>query len=252
MKKSTVKYNAMEVRVTRCVAGLFIFVALMATIWGVRRLYKMADFLVYITAAVAIASAVITGILLKKQKKAGIDLARSVWGMDYWFYIALSGALAHTLLALTRPVEFWTYTAPIIYTMLGLHYLLYVTALDQGKSFCTFGFLSAAAGLGMMGMYQTYYNPKQLTISTRILSHADAYTAGWIVVAVAAVVILYSGHKSKTSVWKNLSVVGIFAAYWGTLQLGIGTGYIISLIFGGLLFLWFAVLRVLKQIKVIS
>lgn len=251
-KKTSIKYNATEVRITRCVVGLFLYFALALSIWGVRRLYRAADFLVYITAVLFIAAAVTTGILMRRQKKAGIDLARTVWGMDYWFYIALSGAAAHTVLALTRPVEFWTYTAPIVYVMLALHYLLYVTAVDQGKNFCCFGFFSAAAGLGVMAMYQTYYNSKQLTISTRIFSHENAFTVGWVVLAAAAVFLLYIAKKKKTSFWKQLGVVGIFALYWLALQMGWGSGLVDSIVAASVLGLWYVLLRVLKQIKVIA
>ncbi len=250
-KQSTVKYNAVEVRITRCVAALFLFGLIALSLWGVRRLYRYADFLIYISSALFAVAAVVTGILSHRQKKAGVALEQKVWGMDFWYYIALSGAIAHVLLAVTRPVEFWVYTAPMAYLLLVLHYLLYVAALDQGKSFGVFGFLCAAAGLGAMGMYQTYYNPKQLTISTRIFSHADAYTVGWIVLAAAAVLIVYIARRQKASFWKQLSVAVLFAAYWGALQLGLG-GQITTWIFAGVLAVWFVLLRVLRQIKVIG
>ncbi|MBQ6947418.1 MAG: hypothetical protein IJN42_05165 [Clostridia bacterium] len=250
--KRSIKYNAAEVQISRSVVALFIYLALMASVWGVRRLYRAADFLVYITAGVLLAAFGVTLFLWKKQQKAGVLPGSQPWGMDFWCYLCASAATAHLLLVLTKPVEFWKYTAPIIYVMLILHYLLYVTAIDRGKNFLCFGFLAATAGLGMMGMYQTYYNSVQNTISTHIISHQDAYTVGWVVMAAATVAILLISKKKKVSFWKQLSVVGIFAAYWGVLQLGWGTGYVVTLIFGGILAVWYVLLRVLQQIKVIA
>lgn len=250
--KRIAKYNAAEVRITRCVTGLFLFAALAATIWGVRRLYREADFLIYITTGLFLALTVITALLTRRQKKAGIELAHKVWGMDYWTYLSASGAAVHLLLAVTRPVEFWTYTAPMAYILLALLYILYVTGMDQGRDFCSFGFLTAGAGLGAMAMYQTYYNPKQLTISTRLLSHGDATTLGWVMIAVAGALMLFFSYKMGKLLWKHLGSVAIFALYWLALQLKWGEGLILTWIAAGVLALWYVILRILRQIKVIS
>lgn len=251
-KNKTVKYNAQEVHITQSVVALFLYALMIFSVWGVRRLYRAVDFLVYVTAGVLLAAFVLTLLLWKKQQKAGALRGTQPWGMDFWCYLCASAASAHLLLALTRPVEFWTYTAPIVYVMLILHYLLYVTAVDQGADFLRFGFLCATAGLGMMGTFQTYYNTRQLTIPTRLLAHRDAYTVGWVVLAAAALLMLYFWKKKGISCWKNLSVVAIFAAYWGVLQLGWGSGYIVTLIFSGVLAGWYILLRVLRQIRVIA
>ncbi len=250
--KRVAKYNAAEVRITRGVAGLFLYALMALSLWGVRRLYRTADFLIYITAGAFLLLTVLAVILMKRQKKAGVELAHKVWGMDYWLYLSASAAAAHLLLALSRPVEFWAYTAPMAYVLLAVLYILYLTAMDQGGDFVFFGFLTAGAGMGAMAMYQTYYNPKQLTISTRILSYQDACTTGWVVIGAALLLLLYFSYKKTRLCWKQMGSVAIFALYWMALQLKWGEGEILTWIAAGVLAFWYVILRILRQIKVVS
>ena len=252
MNKKTIKYNASEVHITRSVVALFIYMAMLASVWLVRRMHRDMSSLLYVFAGLFLVLTAVTAVVAHLQKKGGADLSTRVWGMDYWLYLSVSGLSAHALLVISHTMDLWTYMVPMVYVMLILHYVLYVSAIDQGRNFCWFGFLSAAAGLGMMGNYQTYYNTAQQIISTQFFPQKTAFTVGWVIIGLAAAVIAYFGWRKKISCWKQLGTVAIFAAYWGVLQMKWGTGFLVTLIGAGVLALWYITLRILRQIKVIG
>lgn len=251
MEKRSVKYNAQEVRITRGVVGLFLFALIIFSVWGIRKLHLMTGVAIFISAPLLMALAVWCGITVRRKSTAGVDMGHKVWGADYWLYITVTAALAHGVLLISLPVDWWAYTAPIAYVLVGGLYVLYISGWDQGWNFRSFGIMSLAAGIGAYLMYQCYYNPKQNFISFRFMERAVAFNIGWIGLCLAAVIVWYICKKTKASFWKQESVLGGFALYWLALQMKWVSGKILTLIFAAVLLIWYILLRILRQNKVI-
>lgn len=251
MAKKTTKYNSAEVHITHSVVGLFLFALIALSVWGIRKLHLMTGWAIFVSVGLLVALTVVVGILKRRQRKAGVPFENTVWSMDFWFYICCAALISHGILLLSLPVDWWLYTTPIAWLWLGEMYLLYVTTQNQDAQFRYCGWLCAVSGIGAYLNFQTYYNKMQNFVSFRFVQQDLAFTIGWIGLMVLAVAIWYFGKKKGYGIWKFESVVAIFALYWLVLQQGWIHGGIASVICGAMIALYFVVLRILRQIKVI-
>lgn len=248
------KYNATEARITRVVTALFLFAAIAGGVW-VSHHFLRVPFVAVTLAALGVIGAVVLGVAKHRALKAGADFAHTVFGLDYWFFIVTVAAASQTWLVATLPVDYWGYSVPVDYVMLAVTFVLYAAAWDQKPHFKVFGVLSAVAGFCGMVMYQTFYNPMQNFISTRLFPKGAVLTFGWIVLALAAVALAVAKFKKIGAfygVWKHAGVVVIFAVYWLLLALGVLNGLVLTWSLGGALLVWFAVLRTLTAMKAIK
>ncbi|MBR5783439.1 MAG: hypothetical protein IKY33_04370 [Clostridia bacterium] len=252
MGNHTKRYNASEVRLTHGVAGVVLFAVIGLSIWGIRKLHLMTGVAIFVSAPLLALAAAVLGVVYYRQKKSGADFAHQIWAVDYWFYVVLCAAIAHGMLLVSLPVDWWVYTAPMAYVLVAAMFVLYVSGWDQRGDFKCMGIVSLVAGLGAMLNYQTYYNPKQSFIVFRVVSQQAAFTIGWIVLCAALFVVWYTGKKKKFSVWKSLGVLLISTLFWAVLQFCPDYGRVITYVYGGILVLFYALLRVLRQIKIIS
>ena len=251
MAKKMVKYNAAEVHITHSVVGLFLFLLIALSVWGIRRLHLLTGWAIYVSVGLLAALTVYIGILRKKQKAQGISFQNTIWSMDFWFYLSCAALASHAILMVSLPVEWWIYTTPIAWLLLGEMYVLYVTTYDQDKDFRWYGWLCAITGIAVLLNYQTYYNTMQNFITFRLLEQSVAFVIGWAGLAILAILAVYFFKKKGQAIWKYRSVLDIFALYWLVLQQGWMTGALASLLCGGLILLHFVCLRILRQIKVI-
>ncbi len=246
-----VKYNAAEVHITHSVVGLFLFLLIALSIWGIRRLHLLTGWAIYVSVGLLAAVTVYVGILRKKQKVQGISFQNTIWSMDFWFYLSCAALATHAILMVSLPVEWWIYTTPIAWVLLGEMYVLYVTAWDQGKKFRYYGWFCAITGIGVLLNYQTYYNTMQNFISFRFVSQSLAFKIGWIGLVILSAALWYFGKK-KGTIWRFEGVTAIFALYWFVLQQGWLSGKAASLICGALILIHYICLRIMRHMKMIS
>jgi hypothetical protein len=253
------KYNAQEVRITRCVFALFLFVIMAVSVNAVRRLHLFVSrsfgfqWTVFITTALLWALSIFLIFKMKSAKTKGITFGHKIWGIDYVVFLLSSLSAAHTILVIFPSPDVWRYAVPIAYTLLGILYALYVLAWDMGESFKSFGLMSGAAGIGIMLTYQSYYNSGQIfTPDFHLLTQEIAMKVGAGVLAVVLLVLLYLRIKKNKSVWKQIGVVLIFALYWILLWAKVWSGFWLSVVAASVEFVWFILLRILKKIRVIS
>lgn len=255
LSRQKIKYNATEVRITRCVFSLFFFAALAGLVFLQFRLLRLQPYCVLSTAAVLTALAVWFGCRTRNEKKAGADFDHTIWSARFIFFWSCVAAATMLWLCATLPIDYWGYSIPVAYLLLGMVYILYVAAWDQNPSFRFFAVVAAVAAFFGILTYQTYYNRMQNLISTRILSQPTAFTVGWITLTAAAVLLLWFRYRGKTfaiGVWKSFGVILLFAAYWILLYLKVGTGFLLTVLLGAALFVWFIVLRILRGIGIIK
>ncbi len=252
MAKKTVKYNSAEVHITRSVVGLFLFLLLAASVWGARKLHLLTGWAIFVIVGLLTVLTVFVGIQKSKQKKAGVSFENTVWAMDYWFYLSCAALASHAILLISLPVDWWIYTTPIAWLLLGEMYVLYVATWDQNKEFQYYGWLCAASGIGVLLNYQTYYNTMQNFVTFRFVQQSVAFTIGWCALGLLALAIWYYGKKKGYKIWKFEGVLLIFALYWLVLQQGWLNGKLTSLICGILIAIYFVLLRILRQIKIID
>lgn len=251
MAKKPTKYNSAEVHITHSVVGLFLFALIALSVWGIRKLHLMTGWAIFVSVGLLAALTVAVGILKGRQRKAGVSFENTVWSMDFWFYVCCAALSSHGILLISLPVDWWIYTTPIAWLLLGEMYLLYVSTKNQDAPFRYFGWLCAASGIGVYLNFQTYYNKMQNFVSFRFIEQDLAFTIGWIGLIVLAVAIGYFGKKKGFRIWHFEGVVAIFALYWLVLQQGWISGGIASMICGVMIALDFTVFRILRQIKII-
>ncbi len=253
------KYNAKEVRITRCVFALFLFLAMAVSVNGVRRLHLFItrsfsfQWTIFVTTALLWVIAAVLTFRMRRFKKADGVFGHKIWGIDYVVFLLCSLAASHTVLVIFPSPDIWRYAVPIAYTLLAILYVLYVLAWDMGQNFKSFGLMSAAAGIGIMLMYQSYYNSGQIfTPDFHFLEQAVAMKIGAGVLAAVLVVLIYLRLKKNISVWKQVGVTLIFSLYWILLWAKVWNGFWLSVAAAGVVTAWFIVLRILKKIRVIA
>ena len=94
MANKNQKYNALEVHITRSVAGLFLFALLLGSVWGIRKLHLLTGWAIYASVALLLGVTLTLALCLKRQRNAGIVPEHRVWGIDYWLYIAATALAA--------------------------------------------------------------------------------------------------------------------------------------------------------------
>ncbi len=252
MAKTNTKYNATEVHITRSVAGLFIFAALLISVWGVRHLYRELPFL-YIAAAslFALATAVLVW-LSYREKKAGGEL--KLFGADYWLYIAVAGTIVHGAMLLALSENLRAVVQPVMYLILIVMYLIYITAWNLERGFKRFSCLCAAACVLPFAHYQCFYDQRVFVGTNPIpmVSPDTRATVGWVLLAAAAVCFVWLRYKKGVSCWKQLGVLGILSLYWILLFALQSASFYLTLGVSIAVAVYFVLLRILKQIRVIA
>ena len=252
MAKTNTKYNATEVHITRSVAGLFIFAVLTLSVWLVRHLHREVPFLYIIAAGVFAAATAACIVWYLHQKRMGGEL--KLFGADYWLYIAVAALIVHGGMALALSENLRAVIQPVMYMILIVMYVIYITAWNLDKVFKTFACLCGAASVLPMIHYQCFYDQRVFVGTNPVpMIAADTRAAvGWVLLAAAAVFFLYQRYKKGASCWKQLGVLAILAVYWLLLFLLQDYSYLLTLGVGILLAVYFVLLRILKQIRVIA
>ena len=98
------KYNAREVRITRCVFALFLFLAMAVSVNGVRRLHLVLsrnfDFhwTIFITTALLWLVSAFLFFMMRRAAAKGKVFGHKIWGIDYVLFLLSSLAASHTVL----------------------------------------------------------------------------------------------------------------------------------------------------------
>ena len=252
MAKTTTKYNATEVHITRSVAGLFIFAALMVSVWLVRHLYRNVPFLYIIAAVIAAAATAACIVLLHRQKKAGEGL--KIFGVDYWLYIAVAGLIVHGGMALALSENLRSVVQPVMYLILIVMYVIYITAWNLEKNFKNFACMCGVAGVLPMVHYQCFYDQRVFVGTNPIpmIAAGTRATVGWVLLVAAALYFLWQRHKKGVSCWKQIGVLVILAIYWLLLFWLQNHSYLLTLGVCLAMAVYFVLLRIFKQIRVIA
>lgn len=250
-KKS--KFVQNEVRITRASVALFAFLGIAACVWLVSHLRLPLSRQGWWMLPIAGVPTLVAGFLFflaRREKKTGRE---RVFSRSFWCFLCATLAGAMLFLVATMPVDYWTYSVPLDFLALILTYIIYVFAWYEGGDFRRFSILAALLGFGCAAMYQNYFSPKQITISTALLSARVVYTIGWWLLAAAALALVILKWKKKTDVriWKDLVLLAFTVLYWMALSHKWWKGMYLSLTFGGVLFGWFVLLRIFKRFKVI-
>ena len=250
-KDRKAKFVQNEVRITRASVALFAFLAIAACVWMVSHLrlpLSKNGWWMLPIAGVPTAGAAILFWLARREKKEG---RQRVFSLSYWCFLAASLAVSQLFLIVTMPVDYWTYSVPLDFLLIILIYLFYVFAWGEGRDFARFSALCALAAMGCAAMYENYFEPKQQFISTRLLTADTVYTIGWWLLAAVAAALIVLRWKKKCRIWKDIVLLVLTAAYWLALSHKWWTGLALSWTFGAAIAVWFILVRLLKQFKVI-
>ena len=252
MAKRNAKYNATEVHITRSVAGLFIFAALLISVWGVRHLYRNVSFIYIIAAVLFVGGTVALGWLDRKQKKAGENL--KIFGPDYWLYVVGTGAVVHVGMLIALSENLRAVVQPVMYLVVIVMYVVYITVWNLGAHFKRFACWCALACVLPFVHYQCFYD-QRIFVGTNPIPMVAADTRcmfGWILLLGAGVCLLWLWKKRGMSCWKQLVLLGILSVYWLLLFWLQKHSYALTLGVSITVALYFVLMRILKQIRVIN
>lgn len=259
MSHNRAKYNASEVYITRASLGLFAFLLMAAAVWGVShfriRISKFLEWKIGFIAFVLVCLLATVAFIVSavKQKKNGADFNHTVFGLNYIAFLCAGWTAPQLFLLCTMPTDYWVYTVPMAYMLIGMIYVLYISAWRRGGDFLLFGVLNMLGIFGAVAMYQNYYNVKQNFIPSRLLSSQTVFVLGWVILAVVTVLlaVLYFKKKTVQYIWKDLVSLGVLAVYWLVLQNAWLTGFICTVGVAAALSVWYVLMCIFKAFKIV-